>query len=336
MPGMAGAGATAVAAAGATAHILGERLVPCDLPRPVAEATQMQPGVPSPTRLDRRMPNPAGRRRGVLPLPAVLPPAPSPALRADAAALAAGLTNGEVSVHYQPVVRLADRQPVMVEALARWHRPPVAVPPDRFVPLAESTGLARALSVLVASRAAAEVAPLWQTLRLRVSVNLPLGQLLAPDLVAWLQRAARAGGLRPGQLALELTETTTVRDRSALRRALLRLRAGGFRVLLDDFILHDERDWLLGLPFGAIKLDRSLVERLPAEAQARRQVRRLVRRANAAGQKVIAEGVSDRRLWAVVRDLGVHHAQGYLIGRPVPAAGLTAWCRDWRGVSVPA
>ena len=177
----------------------------------------------------------------MLPLPAA-PAAPSPALRADAAALAAGLTNGEVSVHYQPVVRLADRQPVMVEALARWHRPPVAVPPDRFVPLAESTGLARALSMLVASRAAAEMAPLWQTLRLRVSVNLPLAQLLAPDLVAWLQRAVRAGGLRPGQLALELTETTTVRDRSALRRALLRLRAGGFRVLLDDFVLHDERD----------------------------------------------------------------------------------------------
>ena len=51
---------------------------------------------------------------------------------------------------------------------------------------------------------------------------------------------------------------------------------------------------------------------------------------------MIAEGVSDRRLWAVVRDLGVHHAQGYLISRPIPAAGLTAWCRHWRGISVPA
>ena len=280
-------------------------------------------------------PGPGGRRRGPLQPVAAVPP-PGPALRADAVALAAGMTNGEVSVHYQPVVRVADRRPVMVEALARWHRPPVAVPPDRFVPLAERTGLARALSELVAKRAAAEVAPLWQALRLRVSVNLPLEQLQAPDLVAWLQRAARAGGLRPGQLALELTETTAVRDRSTLRRALLRLRAGGFRVLLDDLILHDERDWLLDLPFGAFKLDRSLVERLPAEAQARQRVRSLVQRADAAGQRVVAEGISDPRLWAVVRGLGVHHAQGYLIGRPMPAAALTGWCRRWRGIPTPA
>lgn len=274
-------------------------------------------------------PGPGARHRGV-PLPIAVGAATGPALRADVVALAAGLRNGEVSVHYQPVVRVADRRPVMVEALARWHRPPVAVPPDRFVPLAESSGLARALSVLVANRAAAEVAPLWQAMRLRVSVNLPLEQLLAEDLVAWLQRAARAGGLRPGQLALELTETTVVRDRSALRRALLRLRAGGFRVLLDDLLLQDDREWLLGLPFGAFKLDRSLVERLPAEARARRRVRHLVQRANAAGQRVIAEGISDRRLWAVVRGLGVHHAQGYMIGRPMPAPALAAWCRRWR------
>ncbi|MBP0485252.1 EAL domain-containing protein, partial [Sagittula salina] len=69
---------------------------------------------------------------------------------ADAAALAEGLCNGEVQVHYQPVVRLADRRPVMVEALARWHRPPVPISPTRFVPLAERSGLARDLSVLVA------------------------------------------------------------------------------------------------------------------------------------------------------------------------------------------
>lgn len=248
----------------------------------------------------------------------------------DGRALAAGIRNGEVVVHYQPVVRLSDRRPVMVEALARWHRVPNPVPPDRFVPLAESTGLVRALSMRVAHQAAAEVAPLWQRLRLRVSVNLPLGQLLAPDLPGWLHQVLRSGGLRPGQLALELTETTEVRDRSTLRRALLRIRRAGHRVMLDDLILRDDRAWLLGLPFGAFKLDRSLVERLPDEAQARREVRRLVRLAEAAGQLVIAEGVSDARIWAAVRRLGVHHAQGYLISRPMPAADLHGWWNGWR------
>ncbi len=253
-------------------------------------------------------------------------------LQGDAADLAAGLGNGEISVHYQPVVRLADRLPVMVEALARWHRLPEPVPPDRFVPLAESCGLAHALSVLVASRAAAELAPLRQRLRLSVSINLPLAQLLRPDLPAWLHRALRAGGLHAGLVALELTETTPVHDRSALRRALLRLRGAGHRVLLDDITLHDDRDWLFGLPFGAFKLDRSLVERLPGDAHARREVRRLVRMAKAAGKQVIAEGVSDRRLWQAVRGLGVHHAQGYLVSRPMPAEALARWHGRWRGI----
>jgi EAL domain-containing protein (putative c-di-GMP-specific phosphodiesterase class I) len=258
-------------------------------------------------------------------------PASLPALQDEAAALAAGLRNGEFSVHYQPVVRFADRRPVMVEALARWHRPPALISPDRFVPLAESSGLVRALSVLVATRAAAELAPLWQRLRLTVSVNLPLGQLLLPDLPAWLHRALRAGGLHARQVALELTETTEVRDRSALNRALLRLRAAGHRVLLDDLVLDDERSWLYGLPFAALKLDRSLVERLPGDAHARREVRAVVRLAEASGKQVIAEGVSDRRLWQVARGLGVHHAQGYLVSRPLPAEALAGWHERWRG-----
>jgi EAL domain-containing protein (putative c-di-GMP-specific phosphodiesterase class I) len=262
---------------------------------------------------------------------AVLPGPSLPPRHGDAAALAAGLTNGEIAVHYQPVVRLIDRRPVMVEALARWNRLPTAISPNSFVPLAERAGLVRALSILVTSRAAAEIAPLWQTLRLGVSVNLTLGLLLQADLPSWLQRALRAGGLRPAQVALELTETTPVQDRSALRRVLLQLRKAGYRVLLDDIVLHDDRDWLLGLPFGAFKLDRSLVERLPVDAHARREVHRLVRLANAGSKQVIAEGVSDRRLWDCVRGLGVHHAQGYLVGRPLPAAALCAWSRRWRG-----
>ncbi|WP_160299855.1 EAL domain-containing protein [Belnapia sp. F-4-1] len=254
-----------------------------------------------------------------------------PGLHGDAADLAAGLSNGEVSVHYQPVVRFADRRPVMVEALARWHKPPTLISPDRFVPLAESSGLVRALSMLVATRAAAELAPLWQRLRLNVSVNLPLGQLLLPDLPAWLHRALRAGGLHPRQVALELTETTEVRDRSALRRALLRLREARHRVLLDDIVLDDERSWLFGLPFAALKLDRSLVEQLPGDAHVRREVRRMVRLAESSGKQVIAEGVSDQRIWQVVRGLGVHHAQGYLVSRPLPAEALARWHGQWRG-----
>mgnify|MGYP003811912195 CR=1 FL=1 len=248
-----------------------------------------------------------------------------------AAALRDGLSRGEIAVCYQPVVRIADRRPVLVEALARWNCATAPIPPHAFVPLAESAGLARALSIAVATRAAAEIAPLWPRLRLGVSVNLPLALMLQADLPAWLRHALKGSGLQPWQVTLELTETTVVRDSSALRRAVLRLREAGYAVLLDDIMRQDERDLLLRLPFSGVKLDRSLVEALPANSHARREVQRLVRLAESQGQVVIAEGVSDTRLWAAVRSLGVHFAQGFGVGRPLPAAALPSWSASWRG-----
>ncbi len=249
---------------------------------------------------------------------------------AVAAELAAGLTRGEIIVRYQPVVRMRDRRPMMVEALARWQRQSVPVPPDAFMPLAERSGLARALSIVVASRAGVELGGLHGELGIGVSINLPLALLLQHDLVAWLGKALRRSGLRPAQVSIELTETTEVRDVSTLRRALLRLRAGGYSVLLDDIILNDERERFFHLPFIGFKLDRSLVMSLPEDARARREVLRLTRAAHRRGQHVIAEGVSDLRLWAATRGLGIDHAQGFIVGRPLPAEALSAWWSSWR------
>jgi EAL domain-containing protein (putative c-di-GMP-specific phosphodiesterase class I) len=247
-----------------------------------------------------------------------------------AAALLAGLSNGEIAVRYQPVVRLADRRLLMVEALARWQRLQARISPAAFVPLAERSGLVRALSMFVASTAAADIAPLRQALTMRVSVNLPLALLLQPDLPAWLALALRGTGMRPRQMSIELTETTRVRDLSALRRGLLRLRAAGHPVLLDDIALLDGRDRLLDLPFAGFKLDRSLIEALPGSGWARSAARRLVLLAGRRGQPVIAEGVSDRRLWAAARALGVLGAQGFWVGRPMPAAELPGWAARWQ------
>lgn len=286
------------------------------------------------------LPADAGRVAAALQAPGERRPGTLP--QGGAAALRAGLSKGEVLVRYQPIVRITDRRPVLVEALARWQPAPqgdptqpggAAVSPGAFMPLAERSGLVRALSVLVASRAAAELAPLRRRFGGLggVSVNLPLELLLQPDLPGWLREALRGTGLRPRHMALELTETTPVRDLPTLRRALLRLRTAGHPVLLDDVTLGDGREALLGLPFAGLKLDRGLVEALPRHAQARREVRRLVRLAEARGQCVIAEGVSGRRLWAAVRALGVPLAQGFGIGRPLPAAALASWAASWQG-----
>ncbi|WP_149535956.1 EAL domain-containing protein [Siccirubricoccus phaeus] len=261
------------------------------------------------------------------------PPASSGALP-DAAAslLEAALARGEIAVRFQPVVSLLDRRPVLVEALARWHMPHAKVGPDAFIALAERAGLARKLSIAVASRAGAELAGLGPGFpSLGLALNLPLALLLQPDLAAWLGRALAGTGIGPGRLFLELTETTEVRDERLLRRALRRLNAAGYRVLLDDLALGDGRDRLLALPFAGFKLDRSLVERLPCEAAARHAVRRLVGLARQRGQLVIAEGLADLGQWSQLRGLGLDCAQGFGIGRPLPASALGTWLAGWRG-----
>jgi EAL domain-containing protein (putative c-di-GMP-specific phosphodiesterase class I) len=253
-----------------------------------------------------------------------LPPKPVTALRD-------GMARGEIGVRYQPIVRVSDRKPVMLEALARWHRMDTMIPPAAFVPIAEKFGLLNALSVQVARCVARDLPTLPQALRLGVSVNLSLPLLLSSDLLSAVQRVARQAGLRPSKLLFELTESAEVEDRSALRRTLVRLRAAGHRVLLDDLELCDDRRPLLDLPFNGFKLDRSFVEALPDDSAARHEVRSLMRHAEAHGQLVIAEGVSDERVWSTVRGLGIHLAQGFAVGRPLPVAALPVWLPVWRG-----
>jgi EAL domain-containing protein (putative c-di-GMP-specific phosphodiesterase class I) len=225
---------------------------------------------------------------------------------------------------------------MLVEALARWERAYPPVPPDRFVPLAAREGLMRRLSAAVLRRAVAEFAPLRRAAARSpagfggVSVNLPLDQLLSPDLPGVLRGALGRSALPPDALALELTETHRVEDRAALERALNRLRRAGHRVMLDDILPDDPRARLFGLPFAGLKLDRSLVAALPRDARLRHALRRITRGAEARGQVVVAEGVSSAAGMALLADLGAHWAQGFAIGRPLPAGALAGWSARWR------
>ncbi len=247
----------------------------------------------------------------------------------SAEALAAGLDRGALLVRYQPVVRVSDRRFVLVEALARWRGSPMLHGPDSFVPAVERAGLSRALAVAVVSRAAQDIGGLPRPSPMGVSVNVSLEQLQRPDLTSWIARALRTGSLAPRALSLELTETTPVRDFALLGRAIRRVGEAGHGVFIDDLGLDDIRLELMDLPFAGVKLDKALVSRLPHDARARRNVQAVVRRANRNGQVVTAEGVSDARLWQTVAGLGVHRAQGFWVGRPLPCSVLPGWARSW-------
>jgi EAL domain-containing protein (putative c-di-GMP-specific phosphodiesterase class I) len=245
-------------------------------------------------------------------------------------ALATGLLRGEITVRFQPIVSLADRRLLLLEALARWERPDAALGAAAFVGMAERAGLAAQLAAAVASRALSEWATLPSRRHVRLTFNMPLAVLLQPDLPRWLAEAVRAAGLGPRDLLVELTESMAVTDTSQLGRALQRLRTAGFGVLLDDLALDDRRAHLLQLPFAGVKLDRGLVNSLPASFRARAEVRQIVRRAHAAGMFVVAEGVADPRLWRAALAAGCDMAQGFGVGRPLSVAALPAWETAWR------
>lgn len=249
----------------------------------------------------------------------------------DAAALAESLDRDEITVRFQPVVRLADRRLVGVEALARWERPGLALGAGAFVDLAERSGLAPALTLAVARRAISDFAAACGGSGIRLAFNVPLEVLLMPALPGALGAMLRQAGMRPGDILLELTESTEVRDAGLLRRALWRLGDAGFGVLLDDLGIGDARDALLDLPFAGVKLDRSLIAALPRDRRARALVERLARSAHRTGRVLIAEGVADARLWRAAASAGCDLAQGFGVGRPIPPEALPAWVAAWRG-----
>lgn len=248
----------------------------------------------------------------------------------DPAELAAGLARGEITVRFQPVVRLTDHRPVLVEALARWERPQSAHPPADFIGVAEEGGLAMSLTLSVAARALIGLrTALGPRQTLRLSFNVPLAALLHPDLPTRLGPILAATGFQPEELLLELTETAVVRDTALLHRALRRLQRQGFHVVLDDLGMDDRRIGLLSLPFAGVKLDRGLVAAMPHTRRARMQVERIAHAAREQGRAVIAEGISDARLWRCAAAAGCDLAQGFGVGRPILPAALPAWMSAW-------
>jgi EAL domain-containing protein (putative c-di-GMP-specific phosphodiesterase class I) len=245
-------------------------------------------------------------------------------------ALRSGLHRGEIEARYQPMVRIADRKPMMVEALARWVPDRQPLGPEQFLAMAVKAGLMRPLSKAVAQAAVRDIGAARRSLRIGVTVNLPLELVLHGDLPTWLRQVLNRSSLRPCDLALELTEHMRVHDREALRRALRRIARAGHRVFLDDILADDDRSVLFDLPFAGLKLDRSLVSTLAESAHARQLVRRITHAADRRGQVVVAEGVCHPMQLNMLADLGIHWAQGFLIGRPLPARALFAWSELWR------
>ncbi|WP_091363664.1 EAL domain-containing protein [Geodermatophilus telluris] len=243
--------------------------------------------------------------------------------------LRAAVDRGGLSVQYQPVVALPSGRTTGVEALARWHDEELGwVAPDRFVPLAEDTGLIVDLGRWVLRTACREAAG-WPVPPSgpapTVAVNVSPVQLVQRGFVDEVVAALAESGLAPDRLCLEITETAAITDLAATAARLEELRGLGVRLALDDFGAgHSALSLLRHLPVDLVKIDRSFVERVTTDTADAVLVRLVVEAAHGLGRKVCAEGVETPEQARQLVALGCDSAQGWLFGRPADVPALAA------------
>ena len=234
----------------------------------------------------------------------------------------------ELVMHYQPKADLRTGRIVGAEALMRWRHPRHGVMmPDRFIPLAERSGLIRSLT-LFAARTALAQARTWREagIELTVSVNLSTRDLIdvsLPDEIGALLEEAR---VPPHLLELEITESVIMADPMRARGVVARLREMGVKVAIDDFGLgYSSLGYLKNLPVNDLKIDKSFVINMMEDQGDAVIVQSTIDLAHNLGLTVIAEGVESDETWRRLRTLGCDVAQGWLIGRPLPAADFATW-----------
>jgi diguanylate cyclase (GGDEF)-like protein len=244
------------------------------------------------------------------------------------AELRRALSHGQLEVHYQPKADLCTGAVDGVEALVRWRHPQQGlVPPDDFIPLAESSGLIESLTLYVVDAAVAQIA-LWreQGLRMKVAVNVSVRDLSGGKLTATVAASLDRHAVPARCLQLEVTEGSLFAESHRAAATLRHLDVLGVSLSLDDFGTgYSSLEHLRRLPVQEIKVDRSFVQRMVADRRDRAIVRSVIDLAAGLGMKVVAEGVEDRQTWDLLRDMGCDSAQGWFLSRAEPAQLLTPW-----------
>ena len=251
-----------------------------------------------------------------------------------ASGLRDALLNNEFHLVYQPQIDLNNQRLVGVEALIRWHHPQRGmVPPDLFIPLAEQSGTIIAIGEWVLDQACRQLRE-WHDKGmddLRMSVNLSTVQLHHPDLCGMVTRTLDRYGLPRHVLDLEVTETGLMEDIEAAARHLKELKATGVRIALDDFGTgYSSLSYLRGLPLDKIKIDKSFTGDLLVDDDDRNIVRVIIQLGRNLNMQVIAEGVECAEQDSYLRDEGCHIGQGYFYSRPLDAAALWVWMRNYQ------
>lgn len=233
------------------------------------------------------------------------------------------IAHDEFILHYQPQIDATDGSVVGVEALLRWHHPELGlVMPDRFIPVAEDSGLISPLGDLVLHATCRQQVK-WQQQgydKLLVGINISALQFRKPGFVDSVNKALNDTGANPHCIELEITESALMQPSEALFDDLNRLGQMGLTLALDDFGTgYSSLSYLKRLPISRLKLDRSFVKDLPGDLEDAAIASAALSMARDLGIEVVAEGVETRAQRDYLASRGCRIMQGYLFSRPIPA-----------------
>lgn len=234
-----------------------------------------------------------------------------------------------MQLYYQPQIELSSGQVIGVEALLRWQLPNGQfVPPDRFIPLAEYSGLIIDLGEWVFRTACLQQLE-WQQLgvgALRMAVNVSLSQFRHQGFVSMVKRALTELGVSPNMIELEVTESMAMHRIDEVRTVLRQLTALGITVAIDDFGTgFSSLSYLQRLDVNRLKIDRAFVNDLGRQSERASIPEMIVKLGQSLNLKVIAEGVETPEQADHLRELGCDEVQGYLYAKPMPADDFVRW-----------
>ncbi|PLK49242.1 bifunctional diguanylate cyclase/phosphodiesterase [Uliginosibacterium sp. TH139] len=241
-------------------------------------------------------------------------------------ALQHAIARNEFRLVYQPIVEARSRKLSKVEALIRWSTPRLGfVGPDRFIPIAEESGLIVEIGCWVLQEATRQ-ARSWADEAagpICVSVNVSAAQLVDPDFLLLLREFLARSGAAPDELEIELTERVLIDEADTVIRVIDAVNAMGIGVSLDDFGTgYSSLSYLTRFHLQTLKIDRAFVNGIERSERNLALVRAIIAMGHSLGMKIVAEGVETEEQARMLTELGCEYLQGYLISRPVPAAEI--------------
>ena len=244
------------------------------------------------------------------------------------------LKNNELQLYYQPIVTLAGNRLEGFEALLRWMHPERGmISPDRFIPIAEDTGMILPIGKWVIREACRQLQA-WsrenpQLKNLIMSVNVSIRQFTQIDLAEEVRQALARFEIKPAQLRLEITESTLIRDLDEVLIVIQSLKEMGVKIAIDDFGTgYSSLSYLQHLPIDCLKIDRSFISGGKNSADAFHIVKSVTTLARSLGISVVAEGVEDSRQRDLLIGLECDNAQGFLYSEPMNAGEAKIWATE--------